>query len=123
MKGIGINFKDGEFSFSPTIIEGSAAVTQNVVVVLSTTRGTDLVLARKGTDLPIQLIGKNYISPIKAQHLANFAALDALDFCKSFNNQDDFIINIEVDAASLFLDSPNMYVDVIISENKRAYRQ
>lgn len=123
MRGLGINFKNGEFSFSEEIVDGINSTTQNVVVVLSTTVGTDTTLTNKGTDLPIQLIGKNYISPIKAQHLANFAALDALDFCKAYNSKEDFIVGIEVDAASLFLDSPNLYVDVIISDKTSVYRQ
>lgn len=122
MVGIGLNITGNGYDFNFNKIEGDLSNKQNIVVTLGTQLNTDLVYPNKGTNLNIFFVGKNYVSQNQAQHLANFAALDALNFYKQFNDNNFNLEKIQIDASSLFLNSPNLKVNVIISENPENFR-
>lgn len=123
MNGVGLDISGNGYKFNFSKISGNDCTTQNVIVVLGTDIGTDSVFLNKGTELSIFFIGKNYISVTNSQHLSNFAALDAFNFYKQFNNDKTYITAVEIDASSLFLNSPKLQVDVIIATDPSLYRQ
>jgi hypothetical protein len=122
MTGVGLDINGNEFDFNFSKIEGNDCHIQNVTVVVGTKKGTDKVFVNKGTDLDVFFIGKNYINNTRAQHLANFAALDAYNFYRQYNSQTFRLMRVNIDASSLFLNSPKLKVNVIISENPENFR-
>jgi hypothetical protein len=121
-KGIKLNISKDGYDFTLEQLEGKNSTLQNIITTLGTKKETDLVFPDKGTSNSIFNIGKNYISANQQQHLANFAGLDAYYFYKQFDAPDSFLVSIQMDASRLFLDSPILSVDVIISENEELYR-
>lgn len=122
MTGIGLDITGNGYDFNFNKIEGLDCFRQNIIVTLGTQAGTDIVFPAKGTDLNIFFVGKNYVSQSQAQHLANFAAADAFNFYSQFNDDSFRLTKIQIDASSLFLNSPNLKVNVIISENPENFR-
>lgn len=122
MVGIGLTITGNGYDFNFNKIGLVDSNKQNIVVTLGTQMKTDIVYPGKGTNLNIFFVGKNFISQSQSQHLANFAALDALNFYKQFNDNTFGLEKIQIDASSLFLNSPNLKVNVIISENPENLR-
>jgi hypothetical protein len=121
-KGIKLNIQKEGYEFTSESLEGKNSTLQNIIVTLGTKKDTDIVYPDKGTNNSLFDIGKNYISVNQQQHQANFAGLDAYYFYKQFDAPDSFLVSIQMDASKLFLDSPILSVDVIISENEELYR-
>lgn len=122
MTGIGLTITGNDYDFNFNKITGDDCHHQNISVVLGTQIGTDIIYPNKGTNLNVFFIGKNYVSATQSQHLANFAAADAYNFYSQFNNANFRLNGIQIDASSLFLNSPNLKVNVIISDNPDTYR-
>lgn len=122
MVGVGLDIKGNGYDFNFSKITGDDCHVQNVSVILGTQLGSDKVFPAKGTNLTLFFIGKNYISGTRTQHLANFASLSAKQFYQQFNSPVFRLEDITVDASSLFLNSPNLKVNVIIAENPGNYR-
>jgi hypothetical protein len=121
-KGIKLDISKEDYDFTNDFVENVASTQQNIVAVLGTKKQTDQVFPQKGTGMSIFDIGKNYISVNESQHLANFAGLDVYSFYKLFDTPTSFLVAIQMDASKLFLESPILSVDVIISENTGIYR-
>ena len=122
MTGVGLTITGNGYDFNFNRIEGNESFKQNIIVTLGTSAGSDIVYPNKGTKLNIFFIGKNYVSQTHAQHLANFAAVSAFNFYSQFNEDNLRLSKIKIDASSLFLNSPNLKVNVIISENPDNFR-
>ena len=121
-KGIKLDISKDGYDFTFSTVEAKDSTQQNIIAVLGTKKNTDQVFPEKGTGTSIFDIGKNYVSVNESQHLANFAGLDAYTFYKLFDAQNSYLLAIRMDASKLFLESPIVTVDVIISETPGTYR-
>lgn len=98
MKGLEIHFNEGgAFLDLQSSVQGEWAQVQNIMVNISTS-GPAPVFEERGTTLMYTMVTSGFVSNRRAQHLANFAALDSLFFCKTFNSESSVLTQIDLTA-------------------------
>lgn len=87
MTGLRIDFEAGGASINlNSLVRGDLAQVQNMLVNIATESPAP-VFEDRGTTLLTTFARTGFISRVYAQHQANFAALNTLYFCKSFNSE------------------------------------
>jgi hypothetical protein len=98
MKGLRIDMsKDGVLLDLQTLVEGTNAQVQNIMVNISTESPAPIFEGR-GTNLLQDFARTGFVSRVFTQHRANFAALDTLYFCKAFNSEKSALSDIDLTA-------------------------
>lgn len=98
MTGLALQFTpEGVVLDVNTLVSGNTAQVQNIMVNVGTTKPAP-VFAEKGTSLMNYMLRSGFVSVRRSQQLANFAALDSLFFCKTYNTEGDRIENITMEA-------------------------
>jgi hypothetical protein len=89
MTGLRVDFGPDGISFRPdTVVSGKQAEVQNALINIATIAGTDVTYPEKGTHLLKTLARTGAPTPMRAQHIATFAAVDTLFFCRGADRED-----------------------------------
>jgi len=98
MKGIKIDFGNGEAVLVlGETVEKEASQVQNMLVNIATEFPAP-VLQERGTQLLKSFARTGFVPKTFAQHAANFAAIDTLFFCKTFNTEAASFTDIALEA-------------------------
>jgi hypothetical protein len=117
MTGIKIQFGKNEATLDlNSKVTGNLAQVQNILVNVSTEAPAP-VFESRGTDLLQSFARTGFISQVYAQHAANFAALDALFFCKSFNRERSQLSGVTLIAPASGRGDLTFSLEVDFSEN------
>ena len=116
-RGLKVNFKDdGAVISLDEEIENLEASTQNALVNVATTKGSDSFTSKKGSSFLSDLRSAGVVNLTEAQHYCNFAAGETLKFVNSSSLEEDLLDEFNL-KASHFTDTDKLVINVTSTDN------
>lgn len=89
MKGLKLDFSDEGIRLVPfKVVSGKSSISQNALLNIAQTAGSDKAYPDKGTRMLMVAARNGLPTPNRAQHEANFAAVDTLFFSRASDPED-----------------------------------